>query len=53
VDSSGASIDFLLSAKRDAAAARRFFQKALQSPNHPMPRINVDKIHPIRPLCSN
>jgi IS6 family transposase len=44
VDSSGASIDFLLSAKRDAAAARRFFQKALRSSNHPMPRvINVDK----------
>jgi transposase-like protein len=44
VDSSGASIDFLLSAKRDAAAARRFFQKALRSSNHPMPRVmNVDK----------
>ena len=33
VDSAGASIDFLLSARRDAAAARRFFQKALCSPN--------------------
>ena len=44
VDSTGASIDFLLSAKRDAAAAKRFFQKALSSPNHPSPRvINVDK----------
>jgi IS6 family transposase len=44
VDSTGASIDFLLSAKRDAAAAKRFFQKALSSPNHPTPRvINVDK----------
>jgi IS6 family transposase len=44
VDSTGASIDFLLSARRDAAAAKRFFQKALSSPNHPMPRmINVDK----------
>jgi transposase-like protein len=43
VDSGGASIDFLLSAKRDAAAAKRFFQKALRSPNHPTPRvINVD-----------
>ena len=28
VDSAGASIDFLLSARRDAAAAKRFFQKA-------------------------
>src|SRR6202011_1628213 len=44
VDSTGASIDFLLSARRDAAAAKRFFQKALRSPNHPTPRvINVDK----------
>jgi len=44
VDSTGASIDFLLSAKRDAAAAKRFFQKALSSPNHPTPRvINVYK----------
>ena len=44
VDSAGASIDFLLSARRDAAAAKQFFQKALRSPNHPRPRvINVDK----------
>ena len=44
VDSAGASIDFLLSARHDAAAAKRFFQKALCSPNHPTPRvINVDK----------
>jgi IS6 family transposase len=43
VDSTGATIDFLLSAKRDAAAAKRFFRKALQSPCHPRPRvINVD-----------
>ena len=43
VDSTGATIDFLLSAKRDAAAAKRFLQKALRSPGHPRPRvINVD-----------
>jgi DDE domain len=30
VDSSGATIDFLLSAKRDAAAAERFLTKALR-----------------------
>src|ERR1035438_3456283 len=44
VDSTGASIDFLLSARRDAAAAKRFFQKALCASNHPTPRvINVDR----------
>ena len=43
VDSTGATIDFLLSAHRDAAAAKRFFQKALHAPGHPRPRvINVD-----------
>ena len=43
VDSRGATIDFLLSARRDAAAAKRFFQKALRAPGHSRPRvINVD-----------
>jgi transposase, IS6 family len=43
VDSAGATIDFLLSARRDAAAAKRFFQNALRAPGHPRPRvINVD-----------
>jgi transposase, IS6 family len=43
VDSAGATIDFLLSARRDAAAAKRFFQNALRAPGHPCPRvINVD-----------
>lgn len=43
VDSSGDTIDFLLSAKRNAYAAKRFFQKALCAPGHPRPRvINVD-----------
>jgi hypothetical protein len=37
-------IDFLLTAKRDAASAKRFFRKAFQSPGNPSPRvINVDK----------
>ena len=46
VDSSGATIDFLLSAKRDAAAAERFLAKALGGENHPAPRvINTDQ-HP-------
>jgi transposase-like protein len=44
VDSSGATIDFLLSAKRDAATAQRFLAKALGGENHPEPRvINSDK----------
>src|SRR6478736_2350517 len=44
VDSTGATIDFLLSAKRNAAAAERFLTKALGGENHPAPRvINTDK----------
>src|SRR3954452_1128265 len=39
VDSTGATIDFLLSATRDAVAAKRFLQKALRSPGHPRPRV--------------
>jgi transposase, IS6 family len=43
VDSSGATLDFLLSAKQDAAAAKRFLVKALGRQNHPVPRvINTD-----------
>jgi transposase-like protein len=44
VDSTGATIDFLLSAKRDAAAAERFLANALGGENHPARRvINTDK----------
>jgi transposase, IS6 family len=44
IDSSGATIDFLLSALRDAAAAKRLFRKALSDPSHPQPRvINTDE----------
>src|ERR671929_2140112 len=39
VDSSGATLDFLLSAKQDAEAATRFLAKALGRPNHPEPRV--------------
>jgi len=43
VDSSGATLDFLLSAKQDAVAAKRFLVKALSGANHPAPRvINTD-----------
>jgi transposase-like protein len=51
VDSTGATIDFLLSETRDLTSARRFFQKALAAPGHPRPRvINVDGNPPTRPL---
>src|ERR1700730_17538747 len=44
VDSRGQTIDFLLSAKRDAEAAKRFFRKALAQPHTVNPRtITVDK----------
>jgi transposase-like protein len=44
VDATGATIDFLLSAKRDTAAAERFLAKTLSGANHPAPRvINTDK----------
>jgi NAD(P)-dependent dehydrogenase (short-subunit alcohol dehydrogenase family) len=42
--STGQTIDFLLTAKRARAAARRFFQRGLANPGHSIPRvINVDK----------
>ena len=41
---SGSAIGFLLSAQRDAAAAKRFFRKALAQPHTVNPRtITVDK----------
>jgi transposase-like protein len=44
VDASGQTIDFLLSPKRDAGAAWRFFRKALGQPHTVNPRtITVDK----------
>ncbi len=44
IDSTGATIDFLLSALRDAASAKRLVRKALSDPSHPQPRvINTDK----------
>ena len=50
VDSSGATIDFLLSAKQDAAAAKRFLAKVLRRQNNPGPRvINTDGHSATRP----
>ena len=44
VDSVGQTIDFRFSARRDAAAAKRFFRKALAQPHTVNPRtITVDK----------
>jgi len=44
VDNLGQTIDFLLSVRRDAAAAKRFFRKALAQPHTVNPRtITVDK----------
>jgi transposase, IS6 family len=50
VDSLGQTIDFLLSSRRDATAAKRFFRKALAQPQTVNPRtITVDK-NPSYPL---
>jgi IS6 family transposase len=44
VDSTGQTIDFLLTAKRDAHSAKRFFRKAFSTEGNPMARVlNVDK----------
>ena len=44
VDSEGQTLDFLLSAKRDAQAAERFLHKTLKAVHTQTPRvINVDK----------
>jgi len=39
IDSAGATIDFSLSARRDADAAKRLFRQALKDPWHPQPRV--------------
>ena len=44
IDSTGATIDFVLSELRDAAAAKRLCRKALRNPAHRQPRvINTDQ----------
>ena len=44
LDSTGQTIDFLLAAKRDKAAAKRFLVRAIAASGNPMPRVmNVDK----------
>jgi transposase, IS6 family len=55
LDSNGDTIDFLLSARRDAAAAERFLAKALaRENNHPAVRvINTDKHSGYPPAIAN
>lgn len=44
VDSTGATVEFMLSPTRDAISAKRFFRKALRARHTTAPRvINVDK----------
>src|ERR1700693_4579447 len=44
LDSTGQTIDFLLTARRDAAAAKRFLRRAVDASGNGMPRVmNVDK----------
>ena len=44
VDSEGNTLDFMLNAKRDKKAAKRFFKKVLKARHNRQPRvINVDK----------
>src|SRR5919112_634393 len=51
VDSTGQTIDFLLTARRDAEAAQRFFRKIFAAEENPTPRvINVDK-NPVYPAA--
>jgi transposase, IS6 family len=51
VDSTGATLDFLLSAKQDAAAAQGFLGKALGGANHPAPRVINTDGHASYPLA--
>ena len=47
IDSAGATIDFLLSAFRDAEAAKRLFRKALGNRSHPQLRVINTDLAPI------
>ena len=47
IDSAGATIDFLLSALRDANAAKRLFRNALSDLSHPQPRVINTDLAPI------
>jgi transposase, IS6 family len=51
IDSAGATIDFLLSAKRDADTAKRLFRKALRDREHPQPRVINTDLAPLYPAA--
>jgi IS6 family transposase len=51
IDSTGATIDFLLSALRDAEAAKRLFRKSLSYLFHPQPRVINTDLAPIYGLA--
>jgi transposase, IS6 family len=56
VDSTGQTIDFLLTAKRDASGAKRFLRRALANSGNLMPRvINVDenRAYPVAVLAGS
>jgi transposase-like protein len=53
VDSTGATLDFLLSAKQDAVAAKRFLAKALGGASHPAPRVIITDKHAAYPPAQN
>lgn len=42
VDKNGNTVDYLLTARRDKAAAKRFLHKSIQSNDGPI-KINIDK----------
>ena len=54
VDSTGQTINFMLSAKRDARAAKRFFRKMLKAPqHHPHGSSTLIGTKPTRPRSKN
>jgi transposase-like protein len=49
LDSTGQTIDFLLTAKRNTASAKRFLRRAIDASGNPMPWVmNVEKTRHIR-----
>jgi transposase, IS6 family len=51
VDSTGATLDFMLSASRDAAAAERLFRKVLDAGHTTLPRVITVDQHAAYPLA--
>ena len=51
MDFTGQTLAFLLTARRAAAAAKRFFRKAFQTPPHPSPRVSNGDQQAAHPGC--